>query len=54
MIDDSNDEFNFPNNSNCKNNLLLTNTQVLSIRKAFVNGSSANIKFSKTQFFKLV
>ena len=28
--------------------LLSTNTQVSKIRKAFVNGSSANIKFSKT------
>ena len=32
--------------------LLLTNTQVLEIWKAFVNDSSANIKLSKTQLFK--
>ena len=38
----SNDETNFPHK------LLLTNTQVSKIRKAFANGSSANIKVSKT------
>ena len=40
---DSNDENNFPHK------LLLTNTQISKIRKAFANGSSTNIKFSKTQ-----
>ena len=39
--------------SNDKNNvlhkLLLTNTQVSKLCKAFANGSSANIKLSKTQ-----
>ena len=40
VIGDSNDETNFPHE------LLLTNTQVLRLCKAFVNGSSANIKFS--------
>ena len=39
--------------SNNKNNflpkLLLTNTQVSKLCKAFANGSSANIKLSKTQ-----
>ena len=44
--------------SNDKNNfrhkLLLTNTQVSKIRKAFANGSSANIKFAKTQLSKIV
>ena len=35
---DSNDENNFPHK------LLLTNTQVSSFRKAFINNSSANIK----------
>ena len=43
----SNDEANFPNK------LLLTNTQVSKIRKAFTNGSLANIKFSKTQLSKV-
>ena len=43
--------------SNNKNNflrkLLLTNTQVLRLRKAFANTSSANIKLSKTQLHKI-
>ena len=38
----SNDETNF------SHKFLLTNTQVSKIPKAFANGSSANIKFSKT------
>ena len=42
MIGDFNDETNFPDN------LLLTDTQVSRLRKALVNGSSANMKFSKT------
>ena len=42
IIGDSNDENNFPRK------LLLTNTQVSKLRKAFSNGSSANIKVSKT------
>ena len=42
VIGDSNDENNFPHK------LLLTNTQVSKLRKAFANNSSANIKFSKT------
>ena len=33
--------------------LLLTNTQVWRLRKAFANGSSANIKLSKTQLHKI-
>ena len=33
--------------------MLLTNTQVLKLRKAFANGSSANIKLSKTQLHKI-
>ena len=41
MIGDSNDN-NFPHE------LLLTNRQVSSIRKAFANNSSVDIKFSKT------
>ena len=42
LIRNSNDETNFPHK------LLLTNTQVSKIRKVFANGSSANIKVSKT------
>ena len=41
VIDHSNDESNF------QNKLLLTDTQFLRLPKAFANGSSANIKFSK-------
>ena len=44
---DSNDE------NNLTNKLLLTNTQVSKIRKVFANGSSANLKLSKTQFHKI-
>ena len=47
VIDDSNDENNFPHK------LLLTNTQVLKLHKAFANNSSANIKLSKTQLHKI-
>ena len=46
IVGDSNDENNFP----CK--LLLTNTQVSNICQTFVNGSSVNIKLSKTQLRK--
>ena len=46
VVGDSNDENNFP----CK--LLLTNTQVLRVWKAFVSGSSSNIQSSKTQLHK--
>ena len=48
MIGSSNDETNFPHK------LLLTDTKVSKICKAFANGSSANIKFSKTQLSKIV
>ena len=48
MIGSSNDETDFPHK------LLLANTQVLKIRKAFANGSSANTKFSKTPLSKIV
>ena len=48
VLCDSNDESNFPHK------LLLTDTQVSRLRKAFPNGSSANIKFSKTQLSKIV
>ena len=47
IVGDSNDENNFPHK------LLLTNTQVSKLRKAFANGSSANIKLSKTQLHKI-
>ena len=43
----TNNETNFPHK------LLLTKTQVWKLRKAFPNGSSANIKSSKTQMHKL-
>ena len=33
--------------------LLLTNTQVWRLRKAFANGSSANIKLSKIQLYNI-
>ena len=48
VIGDSNDETNFPHK------LLLTDTQVSRICKAFANGSSANIKLSKTQISKII
>ena len=43
VVVDSSDENDFPQK------LLLTNTQVSRLRKTFANGSSANIKLSKTQ-----
>ena len=48
MIGDSNDKINFPHE------LLLTNRQVSGIRKAFVNNSSIDIKFSKAQLSKMI
>ena len=48
LIGNSNYETNF------LHKLLLTDTQVSRIRKAFANGSSSNIKFSKTQFSKII
>ena len=33
--------------------MLLTNTQILKLRKAFASNSSANIKLSKTQLHKI-
>ena len=48
MIGDSNDTANFPPE------LLLTVRQASSIRKAFSNNSSADIKFSKTQLSKMI
>ena len=47
VVRDSNDENNFPHK------LLLTNTQVLKLCKAFANNSSANTKLSKTQLHKI-
>ena len=47
VVGHSNDENNFPHK------LLLTNTQVLKLREAFANGSSAHIKLSKTQVHKI-
>ena len=46
VVGDSNDENNFPHK------LLLTNTEVSKLRKAFANNSSANIKLSRTQLHK--
>ena len=48
LIANSTDETNFPHK------FLLTDTQVSKIRKAFANGSSANIKFLKAQFSKMI
>ena len=47
VFGDSSDKNNF------LHKFLLTNTQVLRLRKAFQNGSSANIKLSKTQLHKV-
>ena len=47
MIGDSNDETNFPHE------LLLTERHISSIRKAFSNNSTIDIKFSKTQLSKM-
>ena len=46
IVNDPNDENTF------LHKLLITNTQVSMLRKAFSNGSSANIKLSKTQLHK--
>ena len=48
MIGESNDKANFPHE------LLLTDRQISSIRKAFSNNSSVDIKFSKTQLSKIL
>ena len=47
VVGDSNDEINFPHH------LLLTNTKVSKLSKAFANGSSANTKLSDTQLHKI-
>ena len=44
-------DFNDDNNFLYK--LLLANTQVSMLRKAFANNSSVNLKLSKTQFHKI-
>ena len=48
MIGDSNDETNF------SHELLLTDRQVSSIRNAFANNPSVDIKLSKTQLSKMI
>ena len=48
MIGDSNDKDSFPHE------LLLTDRHVSSIRKAFANNSSADIKFSNAQLSKII
>ena len=47
-VGDSNDKNNFPHK------LLLTNTQVSKLCKAFENNSSGNMQLSKTQLHKIV
>ena len=47
VVGGSNDENNFPHK------LLLTNTHISRLRKAFVNNYSANVKLSKTQLHKI-
>ena len=48
IVGDSNDKTTFPHE------LLLTNRQVSSIRKAFANNSSVDIKFSKAHLSKMI
>ena len=48
MVGNSNDNTNFPHE------LLLTNTQVENIRKAFANHSPTDINLSKTQLSKMI
>ena len=47
MVGNSNNETTFPHK------LLLTNRQILSLRKAFANHTSVDIKFPKTQLTKI-
>ena len=47
MIGSSNDKTSFPHK------LLLTNRQASSLLKAFANGSSADIRLSKTELYKI-
>ena len=48
MVGNSNDNTNFPHK------LLLTDRQVVNIRKAFSNNLSRDVKFSKTQLLKMM
>ena len=48
MVGNSNDNTNFPHE------LLLTNRQVATIRKAFAKNTSTDIKLSKTQLSKMI
>ena len=48
MVGNSNDNINFPHE------LLLNNSQVVNIRKAFAKNSSTDIKLSKTQLSKMI
>ena len=48
MVGDYNDKTNFPHE------LVLTDRQVSSIRKAFANNLSTDVKFSKTQLSKMI
>ena len=48
LIGFSNDKTNF------LHKLLLIDTEVYKIRKAFPNGSTTNIKFVKTQLYKII
>ena len=48
MVDNSNDNTNFPHK------LLLTDRQVVNIRKAFSNNLSTDVKFPKIQLSKIV
>ena len=47
IVGDFNNETNFPHK------LLLTNTQVSKVHKAFANAITANLKSSKTQLHKI-
>ena len=48
VVGDSNDENKFPHQ------LLLTNAQISKLLKAFTNGSSTNIRLSKTQLYRRI
>ena len=48
MVDNSDDEINFPHE------LSLFNRQVENFRKAFASNSSADIKLSKPQLYKMI
>ena len=48
LIGSSNDKNNFPHKNNFSHKLLLTDTQVSKVCKAYANGSPAYVTFSKT------